>query len=133
MVDAKSRFDTFQIVVSFECAISVQTMMKSDRQSPQSRVYADFNGLFDGWRVLCLSHGETCRDEQGNEVRLAPGMQLTAYDDDLDEQGRPDKLIATGTVEPSPEWLQCRGSRWILRVNEDGIRHESDIASQKNT
>jgi hypothetical protein len=87
------------------------------------RVRADFNGLFGD--LLCLSHSDTCRDEDGTEVCLEAGMQLTAFDEDVGEDGRRDDLIASGTVEPSPAWLACNGSRWVLRLDHRGIRHES--------
>jgi hypothetical protein len=92
------------------------------------KLKADFNGLFS--KVLCLSHEDTAVDEHGNKVALAEGMHVTAFDEDM-ENGRRDDLIASGTVERSPEWLQCRGSRWVLRIDEDGVRHESDLPSAK--
>jgi len=92
----------------------------------QLRLQADFNGLFGD--LLCLSHGDSCPDEQGQAILLHAGMSVTAYDEDVDDHGEPDNLIATGTVEPSPEWLQCSGSRWVLRIDSRGVCHESDIA-----
>ena len=89
------------------------------------RGQADFNGLFGD--VLCLSHSDHCLTEDRNPVLLSAGMTLTAFDPDADEEGNPDDLIATGVVEPSPDWLKCRGSRWILRIDENGVRHQSDI------
>ena len=89
------------------------------------RVRADFNGLFD--ELLCLSHTDTCKDEQGKLVTLQAGMALTAFDEDADEHGNPDDLIASGIVEPSPGWLRCNGSRWVLRIDRNGVRHQSDI------
>jgi len=88
------------------------------------RLQADFNGVFGD--LLCLSHGDTCKDEHGAEVKLAPGMRVTAFDLDADENGAPDNLLANGVVEPSPDWLQCRGSRWALRIDHNGVHHESD-------
>ena len=90
-----------------------------------SRLKADFNGLFG--EMLCLSHTDTCRDESGTDVRLQAGIVVTVVEHDLDSAGNRDDLVATGTVEPSPEWLACRGSRWVLRINGDGVRHESEI------
>jgi hypothetical protein len=90
------------------------------------RLREDFNGLFENWTILCLSHGDTCLDENGTEVALHAGMVVTVFEEDY-ENGRRDDLIATGRVEPSPEWLQCLGSRWILRIDKDGVRHESEI------
>jgi hypothetical protein len=90
-----------------------------------TRVRADFNGLFG--ELLCLSHKETCMGPDGREVVVREGMEVTAFDEDVDEQGKPDDLIAAGTVERPPEWLSCKGSRWVLRVDHNGVRHESDL------
>jgi len=88
------------------------------------KVRADFNGMFS--QLLCLSHKDTAVDEHGNEVTLVEGMRVTAFDEDM-EDGQRDDLIASGTVEKSPDWLRCRGSRWVLRIDEHGVRHESDL------
>lgn len=89
------------------------------------RVRADFNGLFG--HVLCLSHEDTCVDEAGAVIRLREGLALTAFDEDADEHGDRDDLVASGAVEPSPEWLRSHGSRWVLVIDEHGVRHESDV------
>jgi hypothetical protein len=94
-------------------------------ESKSIRVRADFNGLFGD--ILCLSHKETSSDAEGKEVILYEGMRVTAFDEDGDEQGNRDDLLASGTVERSPEPLRCRGSRWILRIDQNGVRHESDL------
>lgn len=89
------------------------------------RVRADFNGLFG--ELLCLSHEETCRDEGGHPVIVFEGMIVTAFDEDLNDDDKPDNLIASGTVERPPSWLVCNGSRWVLRIDQNGVRHESDL------
>jgi hypothetical protein len=98
-----------------------------DGRSRPIRAHADFNGLFGD--ILCLSHGDDIVTDTGETVRLAPGMSLTAYDEDLDENGKPDALIASGIVEPSPRRLRCLGSRWVLRIDKNGVRHQSDLPS----
>jgi hypothetical protein len=65
-------------------------------------------------------------DETGRAVVLHAGMRATAIDPD-GEDGKPDNLLASGIVEPSPEWLQCRGSKWVLMIDSNGVRHESDL------
>ena len=87
-------------------------------------VRADFNGLFS--RVLCLSHEDFCLDFEGRRVELQTGLVLTAFDEDY-EEGKRDDIFVSGIVEPSPDWLSCRGSRWVLRIDEDGLRRESDL------
>ena len=93
------------------------------------KVRADFNGLFG--KVLCLSHEDFCFSKDGTKVNLHAGMKITAYDVDADENGNPDDLIANGIVEPSPNWLKCNGSKWVLRIDEKGVYHESDFPSSK--
>jgi hypothetical protein len=89
------------------------------------RLRADFNGLFGD--VVCLSHDETCQDETGRAVHVHAGMQATAFDEDSDDSGARDDLVAIGIVEPSPPWLTCSGSKWVLRIDAKGVRHQSEI------
>src|SRR5260370_27895704 len=96
-------------------------------ESKTMRVRADFNGLFG--ELLCLSHKDTCEDANGNLVTLQAGMVLTVFDEDVDEHGNRDDLIASGIVERPPLRLRCNGSRWVLRMDRNGARHESDLQS----
>ena len=102
-----------------------------------ARVRGDFNGVFldedasaGDVQILCLSHTNDVVDESGAPVQLRTGMTLTAFEPDTDENHLPDNLLATGVVEPAPSWLSCRGSRWVLRVDSRGVRHESDDRSR---
>ena len=90
------------------------------------KLQAVFNGLFS--KLLCLSHKDTALDEYGNVVNLAEGMLVTAFEENY-EDGKRDDLIASGTAERSPVWLQCRGSRWVLRIDGNGVMTESDLRS----
>jgi hypothetical protein len=80
--------------------------------------------------ILCLSHTDACQDAEGKAVTLHEGMWLTAFDEDADERGNRDDLLASGGVERSPEPLRCRGSRWILRIDKNGVTHESVLRWQ---
>jgi hypothetical protein len=94
------------------------------------RVQGDFNGLFQGGTMLCLSHSNTCRDEHGNQLVLDDGMKVAAFEQDSDEDGNRDDLVASGVVRPAPDWLQCRGSKWVLMIDENGVNHESDLRDE---
>jgi hypothetical protein len=94
------------------------------------RLRADFNGLFGD--ILCLSHDDTCRDQFGNVIELKAGLRAIAFDEDFDEHGQRDDLLASGIVETSPAWLQCNGSRWCLKIDQFGVRHESDIKPDRD-
>lgn len=65
--------------------------------------------------------------EDGREATVHEGMTVTVFDEDLDEDGNRDDLTATGIVERPPDWLRCKGSRWVLRVDSNGVRHDSDF------
>jgi hypothetical protein len=92
------------------------------------RLHADFNGLFGD--VLCLSHSDTSLDANGAVVELQEGMLVTAFEEDVDDQGRRDDLVANGTVERAPEWLRKHNSRWVLKIDRDGVRHESQTRAE---
>ena len=53
-------------------------------------------------------------------------MSIAAFDEDTNDRGERDDLIATGTVEPAPDWLSCKGSKWVLRIDAGGVREESE-------
>ena len=85
------------------------------------KVRGDFNGLFG--EFLCLSHSEVATSDTGDTVELREGMEVIAFEEDVDDNGSSAFLVARGLVEPSPEPLRCCGSRWALRINQAGVRH----------
>lgn len=87
-------------------------------------VQADFNGYFGD--LLCLSHGDTVTAMSGEQIALATGMELVAYEAD-EEDGQPCALLARGRVEPSPESLSRHGSRWVLRMEPPGVLSWRDL------
>jgi hypothetical protein len=87
------------------------------------RLRADFKCLFGD--VLCLSHGDTCLDESGGTIVLRDGMMVTAFTEAFNEAGERDDHVASGTVEPTPDWLECEGSKWVLRIDAKGVRSQS--------
>ena len=93
-------------------------------------INTDFNGFLEPG-LLCLAHAETVRDESGREVVLSEGMIVTAFDLDADDEGKPDRILATGKVERSPSYAQCRGSVWSLRVDDAGVQWESQLKKKR--
>lgn len=89
-------------------------------------VRADFNGLFGD--LLCLAHSELVVDVSGRTVKLVAGQVVTAFDDDADEHGRPDRILATGAVVESPADLGHTGSKWCLQLDPSGVQWESDLS-----
>jgi len=91
------------------------------------RLRADFNGLFDD--LLCMSHSDTCTDEHGSPVVLQEGMQVVAFESDPEDDDTPNWIVAAGAIEPAPEWMSCRGSKWVLRIDAAGVHNVSELAA----
>jgi hypothetical protein len=89
------------------------------------RVYVDFNEMLNTGEVL-LSQGDTCNDSSGSTVEFYEGKFVSVYMDDIGEDGAPDNLIADGVavLNQHNEWAAV--VKWILKIDAQGIRHESD-------
>ena len=97
-------------------------------------IRGDFNGAWgteDGGTLLCLTHHQTLRGWNGGDVVPEEGVMAIAMEEDTDQDGNRDDLIAQGIVIPSPDSLQCRGSKWCLQIDENGIRHQSELPQVK--
>ena len=79
------------------------------------------------------SHEDTSIDETGRTVALGVGMFVTAFDEGADEHGTRDDVVASGTVERSPDWLLCAGSKWVLRIDRNGLCHQSILERAART
>jgi hypothetical protein len=89
------------------------------------RIRGDFNGLFGD--LLCLSHSDVASDERDVDVLLAEGMEVMAFESDIDDDGRSCYLVAAGRVVPSTADLVHGGSRWCLQIDQRGVRHVSTL------
>jgi hypothetical protein len=85
------------------------------------RIYIDFQNTDAEGRYVLDRYGTT-QDLEKFSVVLKPGLRLTFWSDDADEQGRPDPLIAEGIVEFNRKLHQ-----WVARIDKDAIKHESDV------
>jgi len=54
-------------------------------------------------------------------------MQIAVYMDDTDEMGKPDNLIANGVARRNHHGSWTSAASWILVIDDDGIRHESEV------
>ena len=95
-------------------------------RKPLPRLSVDFNELLESDLIL-LSREDTRKDENDNLIRMHEGMEVLIFDEDVDDAGRPDRLIALGVVERNKDTGWSRHVKWCCRINSDGIRHESEI------
>lgn len=86
------------------------------------RIWLDFNELCasdksSGAPVYLFSQGDIVNDAYGNDVELYEGMEVSLFDDDLDDQGRPDAILADGVVIRN--FLDCYPVvKWLVRLTE---------------
>lgn len=91
----------------------------------ESRIYVDFNEMPVANEVL-LSKSDTIVDSSGKTINFVDEMPFAVYMDDQDEHGNPDKLIAEGIARRNHHGGWTSAARWLLVINERGIRRESD-------
>jgi hypothetical protein len=89
------------------------------------KIHIDFNDLLAPDLVL-LSKGDVCEAADGQIVSLVEGMSVTVWEEDFDERGKRDDLIAQGIVirNTSTGWSQH--VKWCCQIDGNGIRHRSD-------
>ena len=90
--------------------------------------YVDFNQLIEK-DLVALSASDEKLSATGEKVLLRDGLVIDVYDDDLNDKGEPDNLIASGIVERNSS-IQWARIKWCCRIDAQGIRHESDIGPQ---
>src|SRR5262245_8775648 len=92
------------------------------RLTSAPKIETDFNGFLAD-DLLCLAHCKVPLDHAGCEVQLFQGQYVIALSSDsVADDGRPEFLVASGLVEPSPSFAAHRGSVWSLRVDSRGVR-----------
>jgi hypothetical protein len=87
------------------------------------RVYADFQNLDDKNRLRLTCAG-TRQDLERLGLELCDGMILTLYTDDANDGGKPDELLAEGTVHYN-DAEKC----WVAAIDWSAIRHASEQAA----
>jgi hypothetical protein len=91
---------------------------------PHPKVYADFQNMGDANR-LKLNCAGTREDLQRQGIELHEGCVLTLYMDDADEQGRPNELLAEGTVRYNAQPGCC-----VADIDWKGLRHTCEVGSR---
>jgi hypothetical protein len=62
------------------------------------KLYVDFNELIDE-NLVALSASDTKLAVTGESILLRDGLAIEVYSDDLNDDGQPDNLVASGVVE----------------------------------
>jgi hypothetical protein len=89
------------------------------------RIDVDFNEMLEKDLVL-LSQTDEKEDSSGQLINLQEGLRVFIYSEDPDENGKPDNILAEGTVERNLRTDWSANAKWCCRIDEKSIRHESD-------
>jgi hypothetical protein len=92
----------------------------------KARILVDFNEMLEPNLVL-LSKEDTKRDSRNNIIPLYEGLLIYVYDENTDNNGNRDNLIAEGVVERNNTSSWGKNAKWCCRINEKGIQRESEI------
>lgn len=87
----------------------------------------DFNEMLEHDLVL-LSKDDYRPDINNELILLSGGMEVALIADDVNERGEVDNLVATGIVELNAKTGWGGHVKWCCRINDKGIRHESECA-----
>jgi hypothetical protein len=91
-----------------------------------ARIRVSFQDAQYDYDLLILAKEDTIIDSHGNEIELFEGKKVAVYEFDLDENDVREDIIASGIVEKNVSDFKAAAKyKWSLRVDENGIRHES--------
>lgn len=85
----------------------------------------DFNELVEP-NVVLLSKADQREDKGGQIVTLVEGMRVLVSEEDLNERGERDDLIAAGVVIPNTAGGWTTPARWSCLIDGRGVCHKSD-------
>ena len=95
----------------------------------EARIYVDFNELLES-NLVMLSQSDQKLDSDGNTVSFFVGQTVKIYENDIDDSGKEDNLVASGTVELNTHGGTTSPCKWNCRIDPAGIRHASEISAQ---
>ncbi|MCI8399840.1 MAG: hypothetical protein HFF90_10655 [Oscillibacter sp.] len=93
------------------------------------RIWLDFNELCasdeeTGAPIYLFSQADIVNDSAEEDVELHDNMPVSVFDDDYDEAGSPDALLADGTVIKNflPQYPRVK---WLIKLTKHGKNYKS--------
>lgn len=86
----------------------------------------DFNEMLD-FNLVLLSAHDVKWDADGKLVSLSEGMLVNIYEEDMNESGAEDHLVASGVVTRNLSDVGWAAHvKWCCRIDSHGIGHQSE-------
>lgn len=102
-------------------------IIRVEDRYPDFRVSGELPKIQAEYERILFSQADIVNDSEGNDVELYKGLSVSVFDDDFDEQNRPDALLAEGVViknflESSPN------VKWLVKLIENKGAYRSGNA-----
>lgn len=100
-----------------------QDKCKATMPLDKARIWLDFNECCDydenGEATIYLfSQADVVNDSEGNDVELYEGMKVSVFDEDFDEDNKPDAILAEGIIVKNMI-EQYPMVKWLIRLIEN--------------
>lgn len=91
---------------------------------------ADFNEMIDFETIMFSQHDQKA-NIHGTIITIIEGMMVILIEEDFDQSGNLDNVIATGTITKNHNNDFSSHVKWCCKIDTNGIRHESELTNKK--
>lgn len=115
-----------------------QKNMKQDKPKAfipldKSRIWLDFNEFCtvdekDGAPIYLFSQGDIVNDSDGKDIVLHEGMEVSVFDNDFDETGKPDAILAEGILIKNilkDVLTNYPYVKWLVKLTRNKVNYKS--------
>lgn len=110
--------------------IMKQDKLKAVVPLDKTRIWLDFNEFCavdekDGAPIYIFSQGDVVNDSDGKDVTLYEGMEVSVFDNDFNETGKPDAILAEGILIKNIYSHVNPLVKWLIRLTRNKVDYKS--------
>lgn len=93
----------------------------------KARIWLDFNeccAYDEESEIYLFSQADIVNDSEGNDVELYEGLEVSVFDDDLDELNQPDAILAEGIIVKNT-LEKYSNVKWLIRLIKNKVNNKS--------
>lgn len=107
-----------------------QDKLKAVMPLDKTRIWLDINEFCavdekTGAPIYIFSQGDIVNDSDGRDVALYEGMEVSVFDNDFDEAGKPDAILAEGIVIKNIYSYLNPQVKWLIRLTRNKVDYKS--------